>query len=781
MLPTLPQYILWKTAVRDGKTVKLPVSPHTLDTCDAHDRSNWISYEQAHQVITVAQGYGIGYVFSKDDPYFFVDIDHCLENGKWSAVANDLMGRLSGSYVEVSQSREGLHIIGKYAQCKEHACKNKILGIEMYTDGRFCALTGINAIGNAETDVTTNINGVADYYFSTESNVSEGGALDWRTTPVSEWSGTEDDDELIKIMLNAKSGASVFGDKASLSDLWNCNVPVLSKAYPDGFGNRSYDESSVDGALALHLAFWTGKNHERIKNLMLRSQLVRDKWTSRDDYLSRTISNAVNLCTNVYKSGKIITEPVVEPTIREGFQFLTVTQQIEFFKGCVYILSLHRIYTPNGDLLKPEQFRVAYGGYIFALDSGSEKTTKNAWEVFTESQAISFPKVSGICFRPELSAGAIIEEENHTLLNTYVPVDIHSQYGDVSPFITHLHKVLPNGQDAEILLSYMAACVQYKGVKFQWAPVLQGCEGNGKTLFITCLSYAVGNRYTHLPNAQELGGNGSKFNSWIQNKLFIGVEEIYVSDRREVADALKPLITNARIEIQGKGIDQVTGDNRANFLLCTNHKDAILKSKNDRRYCVLYTAQQSKDDMIKEGWLTRAGTVTEYFPNLYNWLRAGGYAAVTHYLENYDIPDALNPATKCHRAPVSSCLDEVLRISMGSVEQEVLEAIDMGEVGFRGGWISSAMLGNMLEEKGRAKQMPPIKRRKMLEEMGFIPVSGLKDGRTNTIIMMEGCKPRLYLQKGHIYHNITSGAEIVEKYMKDQGYSYVPQHKAAGS
>src|SRR3546814_2632418 len=54
--------------------------------------------------------------------------------------------------------------------------------------------------------------------------------------------------------------------------------------------------------------------------------------------------------------------------------------------------------------------------------------------------------------------------------------------------------------------------------------------------------------------------------------------------------------SDLRVEIQAKGQDQVTGDNRANFILTSNHKDAIVKTVNDRRYCVLFTAQQRSEE-----------------------------------------------------------------------------------------------------------------------------------------------------------------------------------------
>ncbi|MCK5235998.1 MAG: hypothetical protein KAR06_03350, partial [Deltaproteobacteria bacterium] len=259
----------------------------------------------------------------------------------------------------------------------------------------------------------------------------------------------------------------------------------------------------------------------------------------------------------------------------------------------------------------------------------------------------------------------------------------------------------------------------------------------------------------------DLSGNGAKFNAWIQGKLFIGVEEIYVSDRREVLDALKPLITNPRIEIQGKGVDQITGDNRANFMMCSNHKDAILKTRNDRRFCVFYTAQQNAED------LTRDGMAGSYFPELYRWLKADGYAIVTDYLIQYPIPNELNPAIDCHRAPVTSSTNEAVGLSLGGVEQEILESIDEGRPGFKAPWISSRALDGLLEARRDTKRIPPNKRREILQALGYDWHPALKDGRVNSALP-EGGKPRLYIRRDHIHAQLDTPAKVIKAYRNAQ-------------
>ena len=591
---------------------------------------------------------------------------------------------------------------------------------------------------------------------------------------MAEWSGPESDDELIAMMLRSKPGGSaIFGDGETVKDLWEANDDVLATAYPDTGGERAYDGSSADAALCLHLAFWAGKNCERIERLFERSALVRDKWTEREDYRVNTILGAVGICQNVYASRKqetgepptplaAVPSPTLShetPTLREGFQYLAATQQIELFNGCVYIREAHAVFTPDGGILRPDQFRATYGGYVFALDNENSKTTKSAWEAFTESQAVRFPKAHGVCFRPEIPPGTVVSEEGMTYINTYVPIAVERMGGDAAPFLGLMAKLLPVVRDREILLSYMAACVQHPGVKFQWAPLLQGMEGNGKTLVITCVSKAVGERYSHFPNAQDIG---NKFNAWILGKLFFGIEEIFVGHKDEIMDALKPIITNKRIDIQGKSANQKTGDNRANAILSSNFKEGVRKTATDRRFCPLYTAQQEAGDLEK--W----GMGGSYFPDLVKWFEADGYAIVTDYLFKYQIQAALNPATLCHRAPETSSTEEAIALSLGSIEQDIVEAIGEGRAGFCGGWISSMALDRLLDMRRGSARVPPNRRKAMLGALGYILHPNLQGGRTSSVVLIDAGKPRLYVRVGSAAAQIKKGADIVAAYIEAQ-------------
>lgn len=759
------QWIIWESRPKpDGRMDKVPVDPGTGRPIDAHNPQHHMGADAAVLLAAARPEWGVGFVLTDTDPFWFIDIDTAYIDGAWSPVATAMCQQLQGAAVEISQSGVGLHLIGS-GSVPPHSCKSRGHGhdVDLYTSGRFIALTGTAASGSAAADLTTPLSWIVPTYFPPSGPGTDPSW--WQNGPDAEWCGPEEDEQLIRAALRSgdKGAAAAFGG-VTFRALWEGDADRLAAAYPSDRGDRLYDASRADAALAGHLAFWTGRDCPRIERLMRQSALYREKWDRRTDYLQgRTISGAAQKCTAVYSRPAPNTDhpaTLEGPRLVDGYQFLDPSAQVEHFRGCVYIQNMHRIFTPDGAILKEGPFRATYGGYVFAVDGAGEKTTRSAWEAFTESQAVRYPIAHTHAFRPDLEPGVLFRDGRLTCVNTYIPAVVDRKKGDPAPFLRHLRLLLPEGSDAEILLSYMAACVQYPGVKFQWAPLLQGVEGNGKTLFSRCVAKAVGEQYSHFPKAPEIG---NKFNSWINRKVFIGIEDVhYPEGKREILEDLKPMITNDLQPVTYKGVDEITMRVCANFILNSNHKDALRKTHNDRRFAVMYTAQQNASD------LDRDGMSGDYFPELYDWLRREGYAIVTEYLATYPIQDTYNPATKLHRAPRTTSTDEAIQYSAGSVEQEIMEAIDEGRVGFRGGWISSMALDRLLSQMHMSRGIPPNKRRDMLRTMRYDWHPGLKDGRTNGLVAIDGGKPKLFIRIGHTDADLTQHAAIVAAYEKAQ-------------
>jgi hypothetical protein len=758
---------------RPGKTDKFPIDWRTGQVANAHDPAIWLDWQTAATTAEAfGPSYGVGFVLTASCGHFFIDVDECLVDDAWSPIAMELLSRFQGAAVEISFSWRGLHILGRGQAPTDRRVKY-LDKFDLYTDGRFVALTGHNIIGDSSTDHTAALTALVAQYLVAD----HGTASDWSTAPVPGWRGPEDDTVLIDRALRSQSAAQAFGTKASFKDLYEANVDVLAKCYPDDHKQRPYDDSKADSALAQHLAFWTGKNCDRIERIMRTSALVRPKWEERDDYLQRTILGVVARQYDVLADKAAEQSGLTAATVGAavgrpvtGDTFLTTQEQLELFKGCIYVCNIHRALVPGGHLLKPEQFKVMFGGYSFPMDPVNERVSRNAWEAFTESQSYRSPRADGICFRPDHDPGAIMNDAGTTLANMWWPIETPQAEGDPAPFLLHLTKLLPDEGDRASLLAFVASLVQNPGRKFQWAPLVQGVKGNGKTLVATAVARCVGDRYTHFPNAADLSTGGLKFTNWINGKLFIGIEEIYTGDRRETMEGLKPIITNSRIEIQGKGQDQYTGDNRANIIAFSNHKDAVPKTDDERRWAIYYTAQQDFADLERDG-MTGA-----YFPNLWDWFEGRGryadqppgYAVINRFLRAYVIPDELNPAVGSHRAPNTTSTPEAIRLSAGGIEQEIMEAIEQELPGFAGGWISSMAVDKLLTRLKADRRIPPKKRREMLTRMGYDPHPALVDGRVNNSIQPDGGKPRLYVKRGHILMNLPTAAMAAHKYTEAQ-------------
>lgn len=782
------QFVVWRLV--DGK--KLPYSPVHGGLASSTNPKDWGTYEQA-----AAAGAGVGFVFTAADPFWFLDIDGAWNAAQqvWSPTALEICAALSGAAMEVSQSGTGLHLIGTGTPPADHANKNTSIHLELYTKERFVALTGTNAQGSAATDLTGPLAQVAAKYFT---RATAGRAAEWTTEPVEGWKGPADDDALLERAMRSggQSAASAFGSgSVTFADLFTADADALGARWPSSTG-QSYDASSADQAFANLLAFWTGKDCERMERIMRLSALARGKWDDHATYLQNTILNAVGAVSNVYVERTREAPPPVQDapppqpvaegaaggTVPHAGGYMLASHQEDYFAGCIWVQNINKVLTPQGDLLDQARFNVVYAGYEFVTSADGKKTTSSAWTAYTENQNLKPVRADRICFRPEMGAGGLVLDAGKALANTYQPVPHDDLQGDASKFLDHLKRMFPHGEDFEILVSWMASVVQNPGMKAQWWPVVQGAEGNFKSFLLVIMAHAVGSHYAHLPNMEKMIRGGSNFNGWVERKLFLGLDEVYAANRREFFEGFKTTITNRSIAIEGKGIEEVTGDNRANGMIVTNHQTGVPISGRNRRLAAFFAAQQTPADMIRDGM------DAAYISDLKDWLFGEGVHAalganygirvVVGHLRTRAIEARLDPARMSIRCPETTSTAAALHAGMGRAEQEVLEAIEEDRIGFAGGWVSSTFLDRLLEHV-RAN-VPQNQRRDFMENLGYLyhPALGTS-GRATTNVAPDNKKSRLYLRKGHLALNITEPGEVGRAYTKAQEKAQTGETAAA--
>lgn len=429
-------------------------------------------------------------------------------------------------------------------------------------------------------------------------------------------------------------------------------------------------------------------------------------------------------------------------------EILSENECREWFRDCYFVAREGRIFSRHGRFMNATQFNGRYGGKQFIVTS-TGKITDEPWKAALRSTLWTIPQVDHVRFLPDRPTFEIIDDGlGRKGLNTYIPAVVKSRPGDVSPWLNHVARVLPFESDRKIFFDYIAHCVKYPGYKIPWAVMLQSAEGIGKTVFFEVMQHALGDMYVYSPKAPELVKSGSTFNAWQRGKLLIVVNEIKIDERRELIEILKPMITDNRVEIQSKGVDQDMEDNPANWLFFSNYKDAIPISANGRRYAVFYSALQSKNDIFANGM------DEQYFNRLWNWLRnEGGLEFVTHWLKNYPIEKGAIPV----RAPETSSHDEALRISRSPLEIVISECIADGVAGFRNGFVST--LAVVAKARGAGiRNVNTRTAQSCLENMGYVHV-----GRAHRAYMQEDANNR-----AEIYAN--SSILRAEDYGRAQGY-----------
>lgn len=114
----------------------------------------WLTFPDAMSLLTRNTHYGLGFVFSPDDPYIGIDLDNCINNNTWTHTATKIHSALKDTaYCEISPSGHGLHLIVKGDLTPIQWTNTK--EIEIYSQGRYFTMTGIGTgtIGEAQTQL----------------------------------------------------------------------------------------------------------------------------------------------------------------------------------------------------------------------------------------------------------------------------------------------------------------------------------------------------------------------------------------------------------------------------------------------------------------------------------------------------------------------------------------------------------------------------------------------------------------------------------------------------
>jgi hypothetical protein len=278
------QFVCWREVKRGGRLTKEPVNPRNGQLADVSDAKTWADIETALDRAVALDCDGIGFVFTRNDPFCCADLDHCLDlkTGELRPEAAEIVSLLD-SYTETSPSGAGLHIILRATPETE---RQRTKGFELYAWDHYVTLTG-QLVRGAKPRIyerQKELRSLCAHLFGADQDV-----VSRQPAPLT--SGLTDEEVIAK----AKAAA---------------NGEFFTALHEGRWKELGYEsQSEADYAYMGQLRFWTGGIEEQMVRIFRTSGLVREK-AKRDDYVVGMARKLIDAEGEVYSGTRAMDLPL---------------------------------------------------------------------------------------------------------------------------------------------------------------------------------------------------------------------------------------------------------------------------------------------------------------------------------------------------------------------------------------------------------------------------------------------------------------------------------------
>jgi putative DNA primase/helicase len=478
------QWVAWKEFMKNGKMKKMPIDPATGKTARVNDPSTWGSFDEAVACFKDQDLSGIGFVFTKEDPFVGIDFDKCFIDETLLPEIEALVNEL-GSYTEISPSGNGLHTLIKGSLPEGGMRKDNI---EIYDNLRFFTITGDLLPGSPQEIIEA--------------------------------------DEVLEKLLeqhhkNVDTDLAIleraFQENSKYRDLWEGNY----------FGYTSHSEADLAFCRFLARHF---NNQADIDRVFRKSGLFRSKWDERHSFSGMTYGQMT-----IQKSLSQLPENTSqEPAKPNPFFNLTDIGNAE---------RLAHYYADQLKYCHPWNKWVVWDGKKWSEDDTgiinqlAKKTVRKIYDeakqseddnkrqaiakhaILSESNGrikamISLAK-SELPVRPEsfdqnrlllncengtidLTTGKLIPHDKNNFITKVAPVN-YDPSATCPQWEKFLNRIMDNNQD---LIKFLQQAVGYSltgDVSEQCFFILWGNGDNGKTTFLRAIENILGDYSQHTP------------------------------------------------------------------------------------------------------------------------------------------------------------------------------------------------------------------------------------------------------------------------------------------
>jgi hypothetical protein len=247
--------------------------------------------------------------------------------------------------------------------------------------------------------------------------------------------------------------------------------------------------------------------------------------------------------------------------------------------------------------------------------------------------------------------------------------------GDVTPWLDHLHRMVPEAFEREHLLDVIAHKVQHPDVKINHAILHIGRQGSGKDTLYEPFLWAVGGERASRRNV-AIVRNEEITSQWGYNyeseiMVFEELRQAEAKDRRALENHLKPIIAAPPefLQVNRKGLHPYQALNRIFVLAFSNERVPLSLPSDDRRWFVTYSDAPKMSEQAACA--------------IWDWYKAGGLATAAGWLYARDVsrfnPGAAPPLTEAKmimveqgRSTAESYLVDMMRARLGEFSTGVV-------------------------------------------------------------------------------------------------------------
>ena len=242
-----------------GRLDKFLIDVHTGKFAESNEPETWTDFDAACKYAKEHGGVALAYALDGTDGIACIDLDHCIgEDGKRSALADEVLAKCGKTYSEQSVSGKGIHVFGR-TKGTDLRSFSKDGDMEYYQDRHFITMTGKGAgYSRLESFDTPEMQSLLERKLERRT--------EWKNVGKGEAGLSQmDDRELLEKAFSAKNGDTV-------------------KRLYHGEDLR-HNHSNSDMSLMNYLAFYSGGNVEQMTRIFATSGLFRpDKPASYYEY-----------------------------------------------------------------------------------------------------------------------------------------------------------------------------------------------------------------------------------------------------------------------------------------------------------------------------------------------------------------------------------------------------------------------------------------------------------------------------------------------------------------